>query len=233
MGMKILAYNYDKKPNLVAISKWMKDYTGMYFKQIGYNVSCQHVHNGIDLDKYLFNPNIKRTDRLLYVGRFSKFKQPHMAIQVAKRSNLPIDLVGGTFIDDINYLKEIESMCNGNNIAIYKDVGHDFKIKKMQEAKCLIFPSKMGEPLGLVAQEAMACGCPVIATRDGAIPEVVLHNETGFICDTEEQMVEAIKNIDKIDPLKCRKHVEDNFSRLKMAENYVRLYQRILNNDEW
>ncbi len=220
------------KPNLVAISKWMKDHAEQYFRQRGFNVQSEYVHNGIDLDKYPFNPDIKRTDRLLYVGRFSRFKQPHVAIQVARRSNLPIDLVGGTFIDDVNYLKEIESMCNGDNISIYKDVPHDFKIKKMQEAKCLIFPSKMGEPLGLVAQEAMACGTAVVASRDGAIPEVVLHDRTGFVCDTEEEMVEAIKNIDKIHPFECRKRAEE-FSRLKMAENYVKLYQRTLNNDEW
>lgn len=219
-------------PNLVAISNFMKQYTIQYFGQKGYNVCCQHVHNGIDLDKYPFNPDIKRTNRLLYVGRFSKFKQPHLAIQVAKRANLPIDLIGGTFVDDINYLKEIESMHDGSNIIIYKDADHDFKIKKMQEAKALIFPSKMGEPLGLVAQKAMACGTPVIASKDGAIPEVVLHNKTGFICDTEEEMVKATKNIDKIDPLECRKRAEE-FSRLKMAENYVKLYQRILDNEEW
>jgi glycosyltransferase involved in cell wall biosynthesis len=228
-----MTYNYDKKPNLVAISNWMKTYTEQYFKQIGYNINCEYVHNGIDIRKYSFNPDIKRTDRLLYVGRFSKFKRPHMAIEVAKRIDLPIDLIGGTFVDDINYMKEIESMCDDKDIVMYKDASQDFKIRKMQEAKCLIFPSKMGEPLGLVAQEAMACGTPVIAARDGAIPETVIDGQTGFICDTEDQMVDAIKNIDKIYPSKCRKHVEDNFSRIKMAKNYENLYRYIISGNEW
>lgn len=225
--------NYDKKPNIVAISDFMRQYTIQYFNQRGYDVRCEYVHNGIDLDKYPFDPNIKKTNRLLYVGRFSKFKRPHIAIEVAKRSNLPIDLVGGTFVDDINYLKEIEAMCNGDNIVIYKDVDHNFKIKKMQEAKCLIFPSKMGEPLGLVAQEAMACGTPVIATRDGAISEVVLHNKTGFVCDTEDQMVESIKFIDKINSSDCRKHVEENFSRQKMAKEYEKLAFKVMRGEDW
>jgi glycosyltransferase involved in cell wall biosynthesis/predicted SAM-dependent methyltransferase len=228
-----------KYPNLVTLSQHMKNYTETYIKSLGYNISTQYVHNGINLNKYSFDSNIKRTNRLLYVGRFSKFKGAHIAIEVAKKANLSIDLIGGTFIDDVNYLKEIESMCNGDTIVIYKDANHDFKIKKMQEAKALIVPSNMNEPFGLTCIEGMACGTPIIATRDGAIPEIVVHGETGFICDTdvskntEEQMIEYIKNLDKIDPLKCRKHAEDNFSRITMSKNYIKLYQRILNNDEW
>lgn len=177
--------------------------------------------------------NIKRTNRLLYVGRFSRFKQPDMAIRIAKIANLPIDLIGGTFVDDTNYLKKIESMCDWEDIVIYKDAPHEFKIKKLQEAKALIVPSNMNEPFGLTCIEGMACGTVPITTRDGAIPETVLDRETGFICDTEDQTIEAIKNIDKIDQLKYRKHVEDNFSRIKMAKEYEKLYQRILNNEEW
>lgn len=224
--------NYDKKPNLVAISNYMKTYSEQYFRQIGYNVNFEYVYNGIDLHKYSFVPNIKRTNRLLYVGRFSKFKRPHIAIEVAKRTNLPIDLLGGTFVDDINYLKEIESMCNGKDIVIHKDVDHNFKIKKMQEAKALIFPSKMGEPLGLVAQEAIACGTPVIASNDGAIPEVVLHNKVGFICDSVDEMVQAVNNIGKISPEDCR-HRAEEFSRQIMAKNYEKLYYKIMKGEEW
>ena len=221
------------KPNLISISKWMKDYTEQYFKQRGFNIKSEYVHNGIDLNKYTFDPNIKRINRLLYIGRFSRFKQPDMAIRIAKTANLPIDLIGGTFVDDTNYLKNIESICDGKDIVIYKDAPHEFKIKKLQEAKALIVPSNMNEPFGLTCIEGMACGTVPITTRDGAIPETVLDRETGFICDTEDQMIEAIKNIDKIDPLKCRKHVEDNFSRIKMAKNYEKLYYKTIKGEEW
>lgn len=223
--------NYDKKPNLVSMSDFMKQYAESYFSQKGYNVSVKRVYNGIDLDKYPYQFN--KTEHLLFVGRLSTFKRPDTVVELARKTNHKLDIVGSTFVDSTEYVTRLDEMCkDDSNIKIFKDVTHEFKIKKMQEAKALIFPSKMGEPLGLVALEAMACGTPVIATRDGAIPEVVLHGKTGFICDTEEEMVGAIKNIDKIDPLECRKRAEE-FSRLKMAENYVRLYQRILNNDEW
>jgi glycosyltransferase involved in cell wall biosynthesis len=220
------------KPNLVAISKWMKSYSETYFKQKGFNVGCEYVYNGVNLDRYSFDPSIVKTNNLLYVGRFSRFKQPDMAVRIAKKANIPLDLIGGSFVDDPSYMNQIESMCDGVNIVIYKDSTHEFKITKMQEAKVIIVPSKMHEPFGLVAVEAMACGTAVICTRDGALPEIVLHGVTGFVCDTEEQMIEAIKNIDQIKPEDCRKRAEE-FSRLKMAENYVKLYQKMMKGEDW
>ena len=220
------------KPNLVAISKWMKQYTEQYFKQKGFNIGCEYVYNGVDLERYSFDPLVVKTDNLLYVGRFSTFKDPLMAMRIALKIGLHIDLIGGSFVEDPNYLAQLEKMCEGKNITIYKDVGHELKIKKMQEAKTLILPSKMNEPFGLVAIEAMACGTPVICTRDGALPEIVIDGVTGFICDTEEQMIEAVGKIHEINPLECRKRAEQ-FSKKIMAENYVKLYQKIMKGEDW
>jgi glycosyltransferase involved in cell wall biosynthesis len=220
------------KPNLVAISKWMKLYTEAYFKQKGFNIGCEYVYNGVDLERYSFDPLIKKTDNLLYVGRFSTFKDPLMAMRIALKIGLHIDLIGGSFVEDPNYLSQLEKMCEGKNITIYKDVGHELKIKKMQEAKVLILPSKMNEPFGLVAIETMACGTPVICTRDGALPEIVIDGVTGFVCDTEEQMVEAVNKVSNIKPEDCRKRAEQ-FSKKIMAENYVKLYQKIMKGEDW
>lgn len=220
------------KPNLVAISKWMKLYTEQYFKQKGFNVECEYVYNGVDLSRYNFDPSVKKTDRLLYVGRFSRFKQPDMAIRIAKAAGFGIDLIGGTFVDDMGYLKEIESMCDGENVIMYKDASHEFKIKKLQEAKALIVPSKMNEPFGLTCIEGMACGTPVIASRDGAIPEIIIDGITGFICDNEQKMVEAVSKVDTIKSSDCRTRAEE-FSKRVMAMRYEILYKRIMNGKDW
>lgn len=219
------------KPNLVSISKFMQSYSIQYFKQRGYNVHSEYIYNGIDLNKYPFQSN--KTDSLLFVGRLSTFKQPHVAVEVARKTNHKLDIVGGTFVDSVEYVHQLDKMVeNDPNIKIYKDVTHEFKIDKMKNAKALIFPSKMGEPFGLVACESMACGTPVITYNDGAISEVVTHNKTGFICNSIEDMVEAVNNIHTIRPEDCRKRAEE-LSRQIMAENYIKLYQRILNNNEW
>lgn len=221
------------KPNLIAISRFMRDYTIAYFKQKGFNIDCRFVHNGIDLGRYHFDPTIKRTNRLLYVGRFSRFKQPDMAIRVAKTAGLPIDLIGGSFIDDSSYMDQIESMCKGKDITIRKDVSHEYKIELMQKAKAIIVPSKMNEPLNLVSIEGQACGTPVIVTNDGGLPETVNHGVTGFVCDTENQIVEAISNIDTIKYVDCRKHIEDNFSRERMAKEYEKLFYDMMQDKNW
>lgn len=218
------------KPNLIAISDFMRNYTIQYFNQKGQNADCRFVYNGINLDRYPYQSN--KTDNLLFVGRFSTFKQPDVAIAIAEKLNMNIDLVGGTFVDDPNYIKLIESKCDNDKIRIYKDVAHDFKIKKMQNAKALIFPSNMGEPYGLVAAEAMACGTPVIALNDGAIAEVVIHGRTGFVCNSTKEMLDAVKNIHTIKPEACRERAEQ-LSRQVMAKEYLKLYNDVLDNKEW
>ena len=221
------------KPNLIAISKFMRDYTVNYFKQKGFNVDCRFVHNGIDLNRYDYDSSIKKTDRLLYVGRFSVFKGPITAMRIAMKLGLSLDMIGGSFVEDPNYMQQIEKMCEGKDIKMFKDATHEFKIQKMQEAKAVIIPSKMNEPLNLVSLESQACGTAVIVTRDGGLPETVNHGVTGFICDTEEQMIEAIGKLDTIKSSDCRKWVEENFSRLKMAKEYEKLFYQIVKGEDW
>jgi len=224
--------NYNKKPNLVAISDFMRHYSIQYFKQKGFNIDCRFCYNGVDLDFYKYDPSIKRTNRLLYVGRFSSFKGAHHAIELAKRVNLPIDLIGAAkFVDDPNYVKQIESMCDSQQVVMYKDVDNDFKLRKIQEAKCLIFPSRMNEPFGLGIVQAMATGSPVIAFDDGAIKEIITP-ETGFVCNTVDEMIVAVNKIDTIKPEDCRKRAE-LFSKDNMTKNKEKLYRDVIAGKEW
>lgn len=154
--------NYDKKPNLVSISNYMKLHTEQYFQQRGYNIRSEYVLNGIDTNKYPFQST--KSDSLLFVGRLSTFKQPHVAIEVSRKTNHKLDIVGGTFVDSEDYVRQLEKMVeNDPNIKIYKDVTHEFKIEKMQNAKALIFPSNMGEPAGL----CLSPGSPILTLDRG------------------------------------------------------------------
>lgn len=221
------------KLNLITISKWMKSLA----EQQGFK--SEYVYNGIDLNRYKFS--IDKSKNFVYVGRISKFKQPHVAIEFAKRLGVELDVIGGTFVDDIEYLRSIEKMCDGHQIRFWPDATHDFKVEKLQKARALLFPSAMGEPFGLVAAEAMACGAPVIALNDGAISEVVQDKVTGFICKDIDEMISKCKlgvnnitaPIDEISNIWCRSRVESNFSRKVMAQNYLALYEKILKGEEW
>lgn len=210
--------------NLVAISNWMKSVYANY----GFNSKV--VYNGIPIEEYPYQK--KKGDRLLFVGRLDSFKRPHIAIELARKTGLGLDIVGGSFVYDTAYLNSVKSECDGKQIKLYLDVGQKAKVELYQNAKAVIFPSEMGEPFGLITPEANCCGTPVIASRDGAIPEVLQEGVTGFICDNVDQMVEAVKKIDTIKPKDCRKNGE-KFSRENMAKGYAEAYQEVLRGQEW
>lgn len=229
-------------PNIITISNFMKTGTELHFKQKGYDAQCMVVYNGINLDKYQFL-TINRSERLLFVGRLDKFKQPHLAIEVAKKLNLGLDIVGGSFVQDSSYLDKIKSICDGVQIRLFLDASHEQKIKLMQTAKCLLFCSQMGEPFGLVVCEMMATGGVVVALNDGAIEEVI--GVAGVVCDVFDKkwtdngiqyslkcdplhaLVDGVKKVHNIKPEDCRKKAEE-FSREVMSRNYEKLYRSIV-----
>lgn len=80
----------------------------------------------------------------------------------------------------------------------------------------------------MVMIEAMAVGCPVISFNRGAAPELIVEGKTGFLVDDVEGMVRAITSIDTIDRNATRQHVEEHFSARVMAENYMKVYQHVI-----
>ena len=214
-----------EKMNLIAISKFMAE---TYARQL--NTHVHFVYNGIDLNAYPFKK--EKGERLCYVGRFSSFKQAHVAIEVAKKLNLGLDLVGGAF-EEPYFSQYVKPYCDGKQIVLHTEVSHEEKVKLLQNAKALLFPSHMGEPFGLVYVEAAACGTPTVALRDGAIPEIIIEGVSGFVRDDVEGMVQAVKQVDLIKPENCRSIVEQNFTKEIMTKKYLELYRKILAGDEW
>lgn len=212
-------------PNLVAISKWMKS---QYALQ---NWVSRHVYNGIDLDDYPLKKNADR-DRLVFIGRLDSFKQPHIAVEVARKTQMKLDIIGGSFVNDKQYMQNIIDSCDGKQIRLLKDADHKQKLESLQHAMAIIVPSKMGEPFGLTPVEAMATGTPVIASADGAIPETVSVPSVGRICADADSMAKVVNQIRdgslQFDPGACRKHVEKNFTKEIMATNYEELYRQII-----
>ncbi len=88
-------------------------------------------------------------------------------------------------------------------------------------------PALWDEPFGLTTIEALFSGTPVLATRRGALPEVI-SSQVGALCDTLDEMIAAAETIHRRDPVACRTHAERYFSHLVMAEAYVRMYQHLL-----
>jgi glycosyltransferase involved in cell wall biosynthesis len=94
-------------------------------------------------------------------------------------------------------------------------------------ARALLYPMQVGEPFGLVMIEAMACGTPVIAWNRGSVPEIVEHGVTGYIVDSEEEALAALRNIGQIDRHTVRAVFERRFAARTMARAYLDLYARL------
>ena len=175
------------------------------------------VYNGVDTNKFTFSPT--NDDYLLYLGSIGKNKNPKEAILVALETGQKL-LIGGRIKDEIYYKEEILPLIDGKQIQWVGEIDEKGVIGLFQKAKAFLFPTLWEEPFGLVMIEAMACGTPVVAFNHGAIPEVVVDGLTGYVVDNHSRMVEAVKKIDRIDRLACRKHVEKHFTVEKMVDSY-------------
>jgi glycosyltransferase involved in cell wall biosynthesis len=185
------------------------------------------VPNAVDVASYPFQP--KKEDYLLSLGRIARDKAQHVAIEVSKRTGLPLVLAGK--IDpgaDREYFDElILPHVDGQNIRFEGEVPDDRKRELFAGARALVFPIQWDEPFGLVMIEAMACGTPVIATPFGAVPEVVNDGVNGFIATTVEEMVDAVGLLDRISPEECRADVERRFAPSVMTDGYEQIYKRV------
>ena len=162
-------------------------------------------------------------------------KQPNLAIDAAIAANTPIDVIGGSFVDDPTYLENIRKKCemSGGLATLHLDASHEDKIRMVGKAKACLVPSNFSEPYGLVATEALCCGTPVIATDDGALSEIVLP-KVGIICAGNAAFVDVVQGFegDRFEPKDCRERAE-YFSREKMAERYLKLYREVIKGPGW
>jgi glycosyltransferase involved in cell wall biosynthesis len=186
------------------------------------------IPNAIDFSLYPCKPH--RGDYLLFLGRFSPDKGAHRAVAVAMELDMPLKLAGkNREPKERQYFAEfIEPHLGHGGIEYLGEVTHGEKVELLQDARATLFPIEWEEPFGLVMVESMACGTPVIATRYGAVPEVIEHGRSGIIVDNYRQMAEALEQADALDPIECRRYVEERFAPERMVGDYERTYREAI-----
>jgi glycosyltransferase involved in cell wall biosynthesis len=182
-----------------------------------------NVPNALELSLYPCNPH--RGDYLLFLGRMSWEKGCHRAVAVARETGLPLKIAGKKREPlEEQYFDEFVAPHLGHGIEYLGEVNHGEKVELLQDARATLFPIEWEEPFGLVMIESMACGTPVIATRWGAVPEVVEDGRSGIIVDTYRQMSGALEAADALEPLECRSYAEERFAPERMVADYVAAY---------
>jgi glycosyltransferase involved in cell wall biosynthesis len=165
---------------------------------------------------------------LAFLGRISPEKCPDHAIEVAKRVGMPLRIAAKVDPADHAYFKQkIECLLDHPLIEYVGEINDAEKNDFLGEAAALLCPYDWPEPFGLVLIEAMACGTPVLAYRQGSIPEIIDHGVTGYTCDNIGEMAQAVSALSLIDRSRCREIFEKRFTVERMVKDYLAIYERI------
>lgn len=180
------------------------------------------IHHGINLPE--IDPTIQPDDSLLFVGRIVPEKGVKEAIEIARRSNRRLTIIGPVYPTSQGYFdKDIKPHLN-QRIRHLGTRNHSELSRYFQRAAAVLTPVQWDEPFGMTTIEAMANGAPVISLNRGAAPEIIIDQETGFIANNLDEMVEAVKNLPSISRKRCRQHIEANFSTAKYVEAMEKAY---------
>jgi glycosyltransferase involved in cell wall biosynthesis len=186
-----------------------------------------NCHNALDLDAYPVHSD--RGEYLLFLGRMSASKGCHRAVEVALEAGVPLKIAGKMREPpEREYFETYVAPHLGGGIEYLGETSHAKKVALLQNARATLFPIEWEEPFGLVMIESMACGTPVIATRWGAVPEVIDHGRSGIVVDDYREMAGVLAQADELEPLECRRAVEELFSAERMVRDYVAAYEAVL-----
>jgi len=186
------------------------------------------VYHGLPLD--LYKPGDGRGNYLAFLGRICPEKRVDRAIKIAQRAEMKIKIAAKIDNADREYMEnEIQPLLDHQLVEFVGEVDRAQKQKLLGDAYALLFPIDWPEPFGLVMVESMACGTPVVAYRAGSVPEVVDPGLTGFIVESVDQSVDALKKIQTLDRKLCREVFERRFSSGRMAVDYLKIYEKLLN----
>jgi glycosyltransferase involved in cell wall biosynthesis len=185
------------------------------------------IHHGIDAADFPIGNG--DGGYLLFLGRLSPDKGAGRAIDVARKADVPLLLAGKMREPwERDYFEARVAPFLSEQIQYLGEVGHARKLELLAGARALLFPIRWNEPFGLVMIEALACGTPVLAFPEGAAPEVVEHGRTGFLCEDEAEMAEAVLKLDQLERAACRAAVVGYFSTERMINEHIDLYEELL-----
>lgn len=165
---------------------------------------------------------------LAFLGRISPEKRPDRAIEIARRSGVPLKIAAKVDHVDTAYFEDhIKPMLDDPLVEFVGEINDREKSEFLGNALALLFPIDWAEPFGLVVIEAMSAGTPVIAWRNGSIPEIVTPGKSGFIVESIDDAVAAVEKVGALDREIVRREFEERFTVDRMASQYLAVYARL------
>ncbi|HHE75173.1 MAG TPA: glycosyltransferase family 4 protein [Desulfobacteraceae bacterium] len=183
------------------------------------------IHHGIDINQFDFRA--EPDNYLLFFGRIHHDKGAREAVEIARACNREL-ILAGIIQDNTYYHQYIEPYLDKNNVVYVGSVGPVDRNQLLGKATALLHPINFNEPFGLSVIESMACGTPVITFNRGSMPELIENGKCGFLVNTVDEVIDAVRRIKDIDRAYCRHHVEQYFTADQMVEKYIQVYETIL-----
>ncbi len=185
------------------------------------------IYHGLPRDLLRFNGSPGRY--LSFLGRISPEKRPDLAIEIARRTGIPLKIAAKVDAVDREYFASvIKPMLDPPEIEYIGEITEREKSDFLGGAIALMFTIDWPEPFGLAMIESLACGTPVIARPCGSVPEVIRHEVTGYIASEVDDLVAAVQRLDRIPRERCRAEFEDRFTVDVMADRYEQVYARLI-----
>jgi len=222
LGSPHLKPLYNKyKPPLVSISNNQR----LPIPDVNWRAT---VYHGLPRDLFTFRKD--PGDYLAFLGRVSFVKRLDRAIRIAWQAGMKLKVAAKINREDEHFRQYIAPLLHdaGDWVEFVGEIGGREKDEFLGNARALLFPIDWPEPFGLVMIESLACGTPVIAWRNGSVPEVIDDGRTGFIVESVAEAVEAVGRIADLNRHACRQAFEDRFDAAGMARKYVDVYRRLI-----
>ena len=183
------------------------------------------IYHGIDLRQFDFQS--EPDDYLLFFGRIHHDKGAREAIEIAKACNKKL-VLAGIIQDEDYYHQHVEPHLENDDIVYVGSADPVQRNRLLGKASALLHPINFNEPFGLSVIESMACGTPVIAFNKGSMPELIEDSKNGFLVKLLDEAIDAVARIKEIDRAYCRRHVEQYFTIDRMIEEYIQVYETVL-----
>jgi glycosyltransferase involved in cell wall biosynthesis len=187
------------------------------------------IHHGLTPDRYPLGDG--SGGYAAFLGRLSREKGPHHALDAALAAGVPLKLAGRAHWHDEDYFaNQVAPRLRRGRAQLVGELAGVAKARLLRAARALLFPIEWEEPFGLVMIESMLSGTPVLAFERGSVREVVDEGVTGFVCGDVEEMASHLRRLagGDFDRRRCAERARLRFGARRMVSEYVECYAELV-----